>query len=300
MNFPGFTQKCRLGIPEKEALRLLKPCLFPHTRLSDIQVHKALDLFEGLAICQPWFMPPPRFQEASSSRVTVLHPPADLKPPEDLNALLTEYKSWIRQNLDRGYTAFLKTFQAPANAEDAPWNIMHAIRRGRAKEDVSPSHERTLRWHLMLHLAGELEENLSDAEILLHKIKQSKSPLHEALGEGAPPHSVLDDLPPNDPSPYGERYLLEGVLEAWLGLFSGHLSENRLLLTFDREIFQYVSERFSGDVQGTEPEGPTELQGEEVFLKSSSRGLIRFSSPPTHAVEPPFKGNLSGRALVWL
>jgi hypothetical protein len=79
---------------------------------------------------------------------------------------------------------------------------------------------------------------------VLNKVKQQKSPLKDALGEGAPTQGLFEDLPPYETYPFIDEHHLRQVLEAWFSLFGKYLEDHGLLITLDRHIMKYVTEIF--------------------------------------------------------
>ena len=146
--------------------------LFPHTHLTAQNLKKLLDHFGRLTLCQPWFMDAPaRFGAGDGvSHIHVVNPPADLKPEGDFKRLLAEYRLWIRQNQDKGYSVPLSAFHAMAFSEELPWKVRQMIRQMGDQSSPRPKDHR-LKWHLILHLARESEESLVEAEEMLLKIK---------------------------------------------------------------------------------------------------------------------------------
>ena len=180
------------------------------------------------------------------SHIHVVNPPADLKPEGDFKRLLAEYRLWIRQNQDKGYSVPLSAFHAMAFSEELPWKVRQMIRQMGDQSSPRPKDHR-LKWHLILHLARESEESLVEAEEMLLKIKQGKSALNEALGDEASSLALFEDLPPYDtPSSFNARYLPQ-VFEAWLGLFGDHIPNNGWLVTLDRNVMNYAKEIFKDE-----------------------------------------------------
>ena len=223
--------------------------LFPHCYIKNKDLKRILLIVERLMICQPWFMdeplPVPEGDEANF--IDVLFPPVNLKPKGDFKSLLSEYQLWIRQNQDRGYAAFLSSIQKTALSEDTPWEIRQTMRQ--MGEDTPASQENNaLKWHLILHLAREIEANIMEADEMLKRVKQKKSPLEDAIGEGAQLQDLVGDLPQSETDHFKEDHRLKQIFEAWLGLFGEILPDSGLLITLDRHVMEYAIEMFGDKV----------------------------------------------------
>ena len=187
--------------------------------------------------------PLPRPDGDGESFIDVLFPPVNLKPKKDFKKLLSEYQLWIRQNQDRGYAAFLGATQKTAFSEEMPWEIRQTMRR--MGEDAPASQENNaLKWHLILHLTREFEENLTSADEMLKHMKQKKSPIEDAIGERAPLEGMFDDLPQSGTDLFIDDHQLRQILEAWFGLFGEILPDRRMLITLHKNVMDHVTEMF--------------------------------------------------------
>jgi hypothetical protein len=219
--------------------------LFPHCYIADSNLKRILPIVERLMICQPWFMDEPLLvpERAKANFIDVLLPPVNLKPKGDFKRLLSEYLLWIRQNQDRGYAAFLSATRKTALSEDTPWEIRQMMRQ--MGEDAPAFQENSaLKWHLILHLARAFEENIIEADEMLKRLKQKKSPLEDAIGEGAQLQGLFGDLPQSETDFFKGDHHLRQIFEAWLGLFGEILPDRGSLITLDRHVMEYVIEMF--------------------------------------------------------
>lgn len=235
--------------------------LFPHSYLSRSARDRILSSFGSITVCQPWYMESAVGTEENDDRITIIRPPEDLKPPEDPRKLLSEYRLWMSQN--QGYTP------PPAKGgEDATWEIRHTLRQT-GKEVRKPVEEQGLKWHLILHLERELEENRTAADEMLLRVKAERSPLAEAIGETNPSHGLLDDLPlSNSHLSIGERHL-SPVLGAWFGLFGRSLPDGGSLVTIAPDVLSYAAELFgTGLPEPSRENGTSSLQ--TIHLPRSS------------------------------
>jgi hypothetical protein len=255
--------------------------LFPHSYLPGAAGEKILSSFATLTVCEPWYMGSAADTQSHDSRIEIVRPPEDLRPPKDFRKLLAEYRLWMSQN--SGY-AFLPT----GREEDATWEIRHSLRRA-GKDVREPVEEQGLRWHLILHLERELEESKTAADQILLRVKAERSPLEEALGEAAPSHGLFDDLPVSDSHPSMEERHLKQVLNAWFGLFGRSVPQDGILLTMAPEVLSYAAE-----LSGADHLGPSFKEGASTL---QTIHLPRSSANPRIENDPAWAG-LSGKTLI--
>ena len=276
--------------------------LFPHCYIVDNNLKRILPIVERLMICQPWFMDEPLLvpEGDEANFIDVLFPPVNLKPKGDFKRLLSEYQLWIRQNRDRGYAAFLSATRKTALSEDTPWEIRQMMRQ--MGEDAPASQENNaLKWHLILHLARAFEENIIEANAMLKRLKQKKSPLEDAIGEESQLKGLVGDLPQSETDFFKGDHHLRQIFEAWLGLFGEILPDRGLLITLDRCIMNYVAEIFKDKVVPLSKE-----KAEAILPKLASR---HSDFTLTHLPHFANKGNthadhvlmgLSGKTIIFL
>jgi len=255
--------------------------LFPHSYLPGAARDRILSSFDSITVCQPWYMESAAGTENNDGRVTIVRPPEDLKPPEDFRKFLSESRLWMSQN--QGYTPL-----PTGEGEGATWEIRHALRQT-GKEVREPVAEQALKWHLVLHLIRELEEDRNSADEMLLRVKAERSPLAEALGEANPSHGLFDDLPLSDSHPSIEERHLSHVLDAWFGLFGRSLPDGGSLVTIAPDVLSYVAEIF-----GTGLPEPSREEG------ASSFPTIHFprSSGDSPMEKDSVLAGLSGRMLI--
>jgi len=210
--------------------------LCPHSFLSGDAEEQLCNSFKAVAICRPWHLEAFEPAENHKGAIRVVRPPETLKPPSDFRRLLSEYRLWMRQNLGR----------APISSDrgdEATWHIRKALRQS-GKNDSTPTDAQAFKWHLILHLAYELEESQSAADQMLLQMRTQSSPLEEALGEGPPLSGLWDDLAHSTSTHRIEERHLPNVLEAWFGLFGSCIPKGAGLLTLSPEVLNYASELF--------------------------------------------------------
>lgn len=255
--------------------------LFPHSYLPETARDRILSSFTPITVCQPWYMGASTGTESTDDPITILRPPEDLKPPENFRKLLSEYRLWMSQN--QGYTP-LPTW----GGEDATWEIRRALRLTKM-EIRDPVDEQALKWHLILHLERELEEDRISTDEMLFRVKAERSPLADALGEANPSRSLFDDLPVSNSHPSIEERHLRLVIEAWFGLFGRSIPDGVSLLTISLDVLSYAAELF-----GTRLPEPSTKKGTTSF---------RAIDLPRPLADSRFENNsvltgFSGRTLI--
>jgi hypothetical protein len=250
--------------------------LFPHSYIPAAHLNTLLGRFSVVVVCLPWFMDQPVLDDGVVNEATlrILRPSEALKPPEDFGRLLTEYREWVRQNMDRGYTAASASSQDP-ELEERLWEVRQSIRNGPS----SPHGEMAatvLRWHMTLHLTREFQKHQLDMRVLIRRLKQQASPLQDALEESPLGQGLLEDLPEASVHPFVDDHHLRRVCEAWIGLFGDQLKGFHRLVTLDRCVMDLISGLFQ--IHGMEPA----MKEESVSFgesESSSRACDSLSLP---------------------
>ncbi len=228
-----------------EKMNDLPAILFPHSFPSEYDVKRILTLFGPLTIFQPWFMEPPAFlnKEEYSKSTEIRNPPSDMKPGESFQYLFSEYHSWIRHNQDKSYTEILKADQMIELTEKSTWEIRQMLRQ-RGQDTLSLENDRSIRWHLVLHLAQEVVDQHLEADKMLNLLKQKNSPLEGIVEEVGYEKKFFGDLPQFKSESLMNEHHLRPIFEAWFALFGKYLKGDALLITPDRHVMDYVSELF--------------------------------------------------------
>ncbi len=181
---------------------------------------------------------------------------------------------------------------------DETWAIRKAIRDA-AKDPGDPALADTLKWHLVLHLAQDLEADRETAQTLLQRAASAKSPLAEAMEGDEKIPDMFEDLPLTAASPYVTDRHLRLIFEAWLGLFGHELKTDSELLTMDQQVITYAISLFDGcEVEAHW--NPRSVQRDESFEETEftirRRVLPRLSTPTE--VKDSVVQSLSGRTFV--
>jgi hypothetical protein len=234
-------------------MRNMRAVLFPHSFVPEEDIKKALSVFHEMTLFQPWFMARPlSLATELPELVHVLTPPNHLRPPGNFKSLLGEYRQWIRNNHDKGLAAFMTVAGARGEEDPSSWEIRSMIRQtGHAVEGAEKTI--SLKWHLILHLATETEEEQREAEKMWKVLGRLGSPLKGSLEEEELP-GLLSDLPGLDREAIFSEERLTQILEAWVGLFSDKMAGEQPLITLNPQIMDYVIYRWE---EFTSPgEGP--------------------------------------------
>ncbi|MEJ2723629.1 MAG: hypothetical protein P8175_03100 [Deltaproteobacteria bacterium] len=230
----------------------LPAVLFPNPCLPEPSLKKILSFFGPLRIFQPWYMDREvgSFEKDSSSLVQVLRPPVDLKPAESFWRILADFKSWMDANPDKGYTAFLSAGGMDQGAEDSTWVIRKALREEESRNGQDKMLP-VLKWHLVLHLAQEIEDDRQEAERLLGALREKDSPL-KGIVEEEDLHTLFYDLPAFGKEPLMEENQRVQVYDAWFSLFGGLLRDHDRLITTDEQAMAHASAIWEEHVVGDE------------------------------------------------
>jgi hypothetical protein len=218
----------------------LRGTLFPHSRLSEVQLKRVLSLFDSLNLPQPWYMEKPSFVSDAEKlgMVRVLNPPETLKPAQDFRTLLSEYKAWARLHKGSDFRAFLMA--SAEEGADTTWDTRGMVRRGMT--DAIPYEENhSLGWHLLLHLAQEMEEYEQDVEGMLRSLRRKGAPLRGAV-EAEAWGNLFGELSELESGLMRDDRRLVQVLQAWFSLFAEHLRDREPLITLSHHVMEYISQ----------------------------------------------------------
>ena len=134
----------------------LAAIICPHSSVPEKKLKAILSFFGSVKVGQPWFTDQP-VPLPDSGAVQLLYPPENLKPSGDFRRLLAEYRGWARTNHDKGFDSFLAFKEQKLQGEEATWEIRGELRH-KERQPREARRQHTLKWHLFLHLAQEIEE----------------------------------------------------------------------------------------------------------------------------------------------
>ena len=257
--------------------------LFPHSLIGEHALERITRSFSPISLCLPYFMEPPETAKGRDSKVRILFPPAQLQPESDFKRVLREYQGWMEQHRDKGYAAVLTLIQQDPHDEDSWWGIRKMIQQ-KSQGPAASSPVKGLKWHLILHLARQIEEAHAEAGRLLERLRMGPSPLSGAIEEGQDIPGPMSDLAPQALEILFSGHQLHQVLEAWFGLFGTYLPSSGTLITLSCEVWDFVKGLFEGIA-------PTSFQ---------SKGLtsLRLPVPERPLHQDPLLEVLSGKTLV--
>jgi hypothetical protein len=227
--------------------------LFPHSYVSEANLKQVLSFFEKAILFQPWFLEkvPPMAKEWPDL-IEVANPREDFRPEEGFKGLLAEYKEWMRSNYEQGLVSFAP-FTLDRQEVDAPtWEIRGMIRNV-GKPTVGDQRAKSLKWHLALHLAEEMEEEQQSAGNLLRSMKGLDSPLRGAVEEEHVP-GLLGDL--SQGMHFFSEERLAQILDAWFALFGEKVRGHDPFITTNPQVIKYVTEiweEFVPEKEGSRP-----------------------------------------------
>jgi hypothetical protein len=103
-----------------------------------------------------------------------------------------------------------------------------------------------MKWHLILHLTQEVEDQRLEADRMLRALKDNDPPLKGIAEESDSMKGLLEDLPQFESEPIVDEYQLREIFEAWFALFGGYLEGNEILVTVNRYVMDYVNALWKG------------------------------------------------------
>ncbi len=260
--------------------------IFPHGCIEQSLLDRVLASFDPVSICLPWYIDTPPFLSDTHYKSHVyIHRP-DYKPPEDFERLLNEYRLWIRQHTDKGFTKFLAARHETGQDKETIRQIRQTILRMERGEGQDMEDTSALKSHVILHLAMENEQTVRETDQMLNRIKAQKSPIADALEDDVRSSvTIFDDFPVSTTWPSIPDHLIKPVLEAWICLFRNMVPENEPLLTFDPDIFQYIKGLFKDNEETmitslkTDRDPETETETNALVLKKQLLPLIEKDRP---------------------
>ncbi len=224
--------------------------LFPHTFVNDLTYQKLSSQTDKLAIMQPWFMEDPLPGDDRADKqaldIKICKPLAEMKPKIDFMGLLAEYRVWIREGIHKDSVLFLQNLVTTDISEGTPWEIRELI-KNHPETDSDKLDQQIIKWHLILHLAREMEENQSDSDALLYDLQQKSSPLTGLFDADSSKENFLKYLPGATSSPLMDISHVHLVFEAWFGLFGNNLQEYEFFVTCDVQVIKAIAELFPHD-----------------------------------------------------
>jgi hypothetical protein len=249
----------------------LKAHLFPHTYLPEMMIEKIISLFGPVRIYQPWFLDP----KGSLMRpgLEAVTPQDNLKPGADIKAMLSGYRQWFDQNRDKGIREFLRVSEKARPGDSSTWEIRQLLKSGAVPSAAGKGEETTLRWHVLLHLADEVERRNFEIAEMMNALKKRGSVLAGVLQDPDETKSFFDDMQGLDTADSKDGPDMGLVLNAWFGLFGGYLEKDSVLITCSRHVMDSIS-----------------TQWDEAFAKNNDASPLTVSfyipSPSSSELQP--------------
>jgi len=217
-------------------------CIFSLLGVSESMLRRVSSLFPRVVLCLPWYMEMSSRNGRDPDQVLleVVRPACDLKPSENFPELIKEYRTWMKENLDRKTSAFLAAARKMHREGEERWDIQKMVRKGSMEGEMGYKSSLALKWHLLLHLARAMEKEQDEAEDAIRRLRMQESPLKDALGEDFVETDLMEDVSDKLVHPVFESDALKDICESWLGLFGTFIQEVQLLVTFDAGIKNYV------------------------------------------------------------
>jgi len=211
--------------------------IFPHCFVPH---HIKLPLsFFPINICKPWYM-----EEKEKDQFNVLFPEEKLKPPGEFLRLIEEYKRWIRDQ-ERGNPLFMLIEKDMWQDDESPIHIRNLIRGMDKKEEIDLEMQRSIKWHLFLHLATEFEISQYEVDQEILNISKRRS-LLEGVIEDAPKSldNMFQDVPDYRTDPILDENVIQEIIKAWIGLFGRYTEKDSTLITFNKSVFELLRSNF--------------------------------------------------------
>ena len=200
--------------------------VFPHCSIPEDLMNLVSQHFH-LNICKPWYM------EVVEKDARVFFPKEELKPPEYFLNLLQEFKNWMMYQ-DKGNVLFMIAEKEVWDFDETPSHIK-ALIKGKKKEKDKVS--KTLKWHLILHLATEFELSQYEIDSTISNLSKKESPLQAAVEDAGLLDPMFRDISDSRTDPIlDERVMLE-IATAWIMLFKDYVPKDSFLFTFNKGIF---------------------------------------------------------------
>lgn len=207
-------------------------------------VHSGLSLiceiapsFSPLKIYIPWGGAVPECVDGAE--IIASYPPEGLKPDVDMEPILNECFSWANEQGETSRREIIKTGHINPTSDESLRHIKTILAR-RISSDTSERNVK-IKWHMLLHLANRLEENRKEANRMLEDLKKKPSPLVNNADLTEKTMYPLESLTGIDVEFFLSDRNTEQLLRAWHGLFNSYITDDDLLLTVDRHIFEHLS-----------------------------------------------------------
>ncbi len=265
--------------------------LFPHCAVPKIVWDKIPSSFFPITICKPWYM-----HSEERDGVNVILPDERLKPPDGFLELIKEYKGWV-QDQGKGNALFAIFQQNFPTQEEGLRHIKTLIKGVKGvKEEIAEDLKASISWHLILHLATELELNQYDVDQALKAMEKESSPLL-GIAEGASQslEYLFKDVPDSIDNPLLDETIIIEVIKAWIELFGNHVDKDSIFLTFNKSLFYFLKSRFEESIT-KDVITKVEIPVKEKRVEKTN--LLEISFPESIQKTDLISSFLSGKKLI--
>jgi hypothetical protein len=265
----------------------MKTHLFPHSYLPGATLKKIVSLFGPARLYQPWHMD--STNGAGNAGLEIINPPETMKPGTGIKAILSNYRQWVDQNRDRGIREFLK-FSEKTNVNDnSTWEIKKLLKTSTLPASQEKPEETILKWHILLHLAHEVERQEFEVRDMMKALKGKGAVLAGALQDADETKNLLDDMPGLSPTDIQDSINIGLVLTAWFGLFSGYLEKNDVLITLSSRAMDYISAQWDDAFQDDRAANPETVsfklpEADDRLITTMRRLISDFGNDPVRGL----------------
>lgn len=217
--------------------------LFPHTSLPGEILKKLCEFFRPITICQPWFMTPPvsSDEDIEAGSIRIVNPPDSMKPENAFDNLLMDYQRWADLNSGRHYADIVRMDRPDDPGEDSTWGIRQMLGR-MIRPDAPVEKNNILKYHLILHMAREIEIQRYEADKIRRELSRKRALLEGSIEKADNIDNLLGDLPGFDLKSGLDESNLKRITEAWCALFVGQLTQGGILVTTSLDVLDYICE----------------------------------------------------------
>lgn len=215
-------------------------------------IKEIIHYFSPVGICLPWGRKLP--VEVDEQTLTILYPDEDLKPDIAFEKTLNDCFNWLEEQGEKSRLELVKAGAGKVSSEESLYQIRHLL-AGR-EPDLSSPKNITNRWHLLIYLAGRIEEHRSEVNRMLDNLNKRPSPLAGNLDQSGKTEEFPGAYTEIDKDFLLENTYINHFLNAWFGLFGDIVKDGRVLLTINRQIFHGISEKWDSCRVDKEPETP--------------------------------------------
>ncbi len=199
--------------------------------------------FSPVRVYLPWYMDPPDFI-MNNPGIICSYPSGDLKPEKSFKNILLECLAWLRQHHDKSLIEILKSGYRDNSGDDTIWEIRRLLGNNIRSGSTSPEN-RAVQWHLILHLAKEMEAQMSEANRILFNLRHRPPLLDKSVEKAIAAENLLEDLSGfNHESTLNDTRLTR-IIEAWFGLFGSLIPENEIIFTGSTALYNHIVEQWN-------------------------------------------------------